>query len=193
MKLVVGVSGKIGSGKSEIGKYLSENHGASEHRFSQILFDVLKRLHIPPEREALQRLGATLRSSFDPEVLVNAFKADLEDDPADVVVVDGIRYQNEVEMLRGFPNNTLIFVDAPPKVRYERIKKRGEKGEHNITFEEFKESEARETERYLPEVSKKADYVLDNAGTKEELYKKIDEIIKEHLFDEQILRSKNGL
>ncbi|MFQ5800532.1 MAG: AAA family ATPase [Candidatus Hydrothermarchaeales archaeon] len=193
MKLVIGLAGKIGSGKSEIGNYLSKKYGASQHRFSQILMDILKRLHRPPEREALQKLGASLRSQLGPDVLVAAFKADLDEDQREMLVIDGIRYENEVELLRGFKNNILLFVSAPSEARYERVKKRGEKGEHNITFEEFKEAEERETERYLGVIAKKADYVLDNSGTKEELYKRVDAILKDHLFDEQILQSKNGL
>jgi dephospho-CoA kinase len=180
MRLVIGLAGRIGSGKSEIGKYLSNNYGASQHRFSQILEDLIKRLHITPERETLQRLGAALRSSISQGVLVNAFKADIEGAASDIVVVDGIRYLNEVEMLREFKKNILIYTSVPSAIRYERIKKRGERGESNLTFEEFMEAENRETEKHLDEVKAVADIVLDNSGSKEEFHRKIDEIIKVH-------------
>jgi dephospho-CoA kinase len=179
MKLVVGVAGRIGSGKSEISSYLSKNYGAGHHRFSQILEDILTRLHMPPDREALQRLGAALRSSISPDVLVNAFKADIEGAAEDIVVVDGIRYLNEVEMLREFNKSILIYTSVPREIRYERIQKRGERGENHLTLEEFMEAENRETEKHLDEVNAVADIILDNSGSKMEFHKKIDEIIKD--------------
>ncbi|MFQ6137212.1 MAG: AAA family ATPase, partial [Candidatus Hydrothermarchaeales archaeon] len=141
MKLVVGLVGRIGSGKGVVSEHLHEKYGASQHRFSQVLMDLLDRLYLPHDREYLQDLGACIRNTLGMEVIVDAFKRDLESDDSDIIVVDGIRYENEVEMLRSFENNLLIFIDAPPKLRYERCRDRGEKGEAGITFEEFLEAE----------------------------------------------------
>ena len=180
MKLVIGLSGRIGSGKGTIGDYLADKYGAEGRRFSDILIDLLVRLHIPVERGALQKMGATLRSIFGDDVLIHAMKKDLEEAEADIVMVDGVRYPNEVEMLRAFEKSILFFVDAPPKTRFERVRKRGEKGEEKIDFQEFLRSEQRETERHLDEVRAMADYKLDNSGSFEDLYKQIDKALKEH-------------
>jgi dephospho-CoA kinase len=179
MKLVIGLVGGIGSGKTSVSEYLSSRYGASQHRFSQILMDILDRLYLPHRREYLQKLGASLRAELGMDVIVNAFKKDLEKDPSDLIVIDGIRYENEVEMLRSFENNLLIFITAPVRDRYERIVVRGEKDEAAITFAEFLESEMRETERYIDVIGKKADYVIENTGTLEELYAKVDAIMRE--------------
>lgn len=181
MKLVIGLCGRIGSGKTVVSDYLHKNYGASQRRFSQILMDILDRLYLPHEREYLQKLGSALRNSIGHDVIVNAFRRDIESDKNEIVVIDGIRYPNEVELLRRFENNILIYINAPAELRYRWCRIRGEKGESGITFEEFIESENRETERMIDEIRKIADYRIDNTGTIEELYKRIEEIVKKRI------------
>jgi len=177
MKLVIGLVGEIGGGKTAVSEHLKEKYSASQHRFSQILMDVLDRLHLPHDRELLQNLGHSLRESLGDDVIVRAFEQDLRKEDAEVIVIDGIRYWNEVELLRKFKPSILIYVTAPAKARYERCKSRGEKGESSITFEEFTENEKRETERYVAEIGEKADFKLENTGPLEELLQKLDEIV----------------
>jgi dephospho-CoA kinase len=177
MSLVIGLIGRIGSGKTAVSEYLQENYGAKEHRFSQILMDILDRLNLPHERANLQKLGKSLRAELGEEVIVNAFKHDLEKDTSEILIVDGIRYENEVNMLKE-KNGILIFVTASSEVRYERAVARGEKGEATTTFEQFLESEKAETEKHIEAIKESADYIIDNSGTLDELYKKVDEIIE---------------
>ncbi|MBU2559877.1 AAA family ATPase [archaeon] len=177
MRLVIGLMGRIGSGKTAVSEHLQENYGAREHRFSQILMDILDRLNLPHERANLQKLGKSLRAELGADVIVNAFKHDLEKDTKELLIVDGIRYENEVNMLKE-KNCVLIFVTASPEVRYERAVKRGEKGEAKITFEQFLESEKAETEKHIEAIKESADYTIDNSGTLDELQGKVDKIIK---------------
>jgi dephospho-CoA kinase len=177
MQLVIGLVGRIGSGKTAVSEYLQEKYGAKEHRFSQILMDILDRLYLPHERAHLQNLGRSLRAELGEDVIVNAFRQDLERDISEILIVDGIRYENEVELLKE-KNGVLLFVTAEPEVRYERAVKRGEKGEAEITFEQFLESEKAETEKHIEAIRESADYTIDNSGTLEGLYKKVDEIIE---------------
>jgi len=179
MRLVIGVAGRIGAGKSLISEYLHERYGASQHRFSDALVGVAESLRIPPEREALQKLGEALRRCFDEDVLVKALRREIEQEGSSMAVVDGVRYPNEVEMLRGFERSLLIFVDAPAELRYERVRSRGEKGEASITFQEFKEADGRETERHLHLVRRMADEIVENKSAKEELYSRIDRVLRE--------------
>ncbi len=179
MKVVIGLSGRIGAGKGTVADYLAENYGAQGCRFSDILVDLLKRLHIPAERKALQKMGSTLRSIFGDEVLINALKKDLEEACSEMLMVDGVRYPNEIDMLKSFDKSILFFVEAPPEIRFERVKKRAEKGEDKIDFKEFLKAERRETERYLDVIEKNADHVLDNSGSFEDLYRQVEAALKE--------------
>jgi len=84
-------------------------------------------------------------------------------------------------MLRSFPNSVLLFLDAPPHIRYKRVIKRGEKGEAGISFDEFLKSEQRGTEKGLSEIKRLADYVIINDGTSAELQERVDDIVKSRL------------
>jgi dephospho-CoA kinase len=181
MKLVIGLTGAIGSGKTAVSDHLRSRYGAKQLRFSQILMDVLDRLYLPKDRKNLQTLGIILRESFGDDVIVNAFRKDLEGCGADVIVVDGIRYMNEVELLKTFGNNVLFYIDAPAEIRYRRTVARAEKGEAGASFKDFLKAESRETEKQLPDVKKAADHVIENTGSVKELFSKIDAAIDERL------------
>lgn len=181
MKLVIGLTGNIGAGKSVISDHLHEEYGAERFRFSQILMDVLDRLYLPRDRGNLQALGVVLRETLGGDVIVNAFRKDLEKSRSQVVVVDGIRYMNEVDMLRSFDSNVLLFIDAPARLRYERVVKRAEKGEGKISFEEFLKTEQMGTEKNLPKIKKAADYVIENNGSIDSLLKEVDAIVKKRI------------
>ena len=108
-------------------------------------------------------------------------KEDIRKDSADVIVVDGIRYPNELKMAQSFPENIMLFIEVPLELRYQRCCMRGTRGEASLTFEEFRANEEKETERHLDEIIGKADYTIDNAGTIEELREKVKEIVEQHL------------
>ena len=177
MKLVIGLAGRIGAGKGTVAEYLKKRYGAQQFVYSDILGDILKRLHTPVTRENLQMLGKGLRDTLGKDVLVEAMKGDLEQGKGEMRLVDGIRYVNEVEMIRTFPNSALIFIDAPLEARYERAKKRAEKGEARLSLDEFKELEKAATEAEIEKVREMADFVVDNSGSVESLHKRIDELM----------------
>lgn len=178
MILVIGLAGRIGCGKGTAAKYLAKKYGAQRFVYSEILSDILERLHLPVTRTNLQRLGKTVREAFGKDVLVEAMKGDLEDAKAEMRLIDGVRYVNEVEMLRTFPHNRLIFIDVPLEMRHERVRKRGERGEKEMPLEEFRKKDRAATEKELGQVRELADYVVDNSGTIEELHQRIDALMR---------------
>ncbi len=179
MTLYIGLAGRIGSGKSSVSQHLQKKYRAKERRFSKILEDILDRLYLPHKREYLQRLGRSLRDELGHDVIVDAMKKDLKKEKAGVVVIDGLRYENEARMLRSLKKNLLIFVSATPELRYQRTVQRGTRGEAAISFEQFLANEKAATERGLGIVEKNADHVLENTGTLKELIQKVDAVMKQ--------------
>ncbi|OYT26837.1 MAG: hypothetical protein B6U97_02860 [Candidatus Altiarchaeales archaeon ex4484_96] len=177
MKTVVGFIGEIGSGKTKAAEFLVKEYKANYLRYSQIFMDLLNRLNLPINRVNLQKLGRVLREEFGSDVIVNAFMKDLEGCDSDVVVIDGIRYQNEVDLLRKYPHNILIYIHSEPRQRYERIKKRGEKDESNISWMEFIKADESETEKYIKQLSAEADYIINNQGPVKQLEDALEKII----------------
>jgi len=101
-----------------------------------------------------------------------------------IALVSGIRNVGEVEELRkAFGNNfSLIAIDAPIKLRYERVKHRARAGEQVLSFAEFKASQEKELKgaahsQNILAVMKMADFAIQNTGTKTELREKIEGIL----------------
>ncbi len=181
-KLIIGLVGKRGSGKSTVAGYLKTNYKVEIRKFSQPLSRILDKLALPNTRENFQDLAIALRRAFGQGVLVGPLKKFINESPAKIVVVDGLRVWAELEMLRSFKNNLLVYIAASAKMRFERLKKSGGKaGREGVDFKEFLRLDRRETELFIKRIGKKADVVVDNAGTKEDLYKKIDQIIKKRI------------
>lgn len=94
-----------------------------------------------------------------------------------VIVIDGIRGISEVETFKKeFGTDfTLVRVDAPLNLRYERIKTRG-RGDDSLSIEEFKAREERENGWGMGEAMKNADTVITNTGSRELFKEQIEEI-----------------
>jgi len=172
---VIGLIGRIASGKTVVADYLVKERGARYYRFSDVLRDVLTRLHKPVTRENLQNLGLGLRRMYGDGLLAEILRQDIMDSKAELVVVDGIRYQDEYDMVKSL-GGRLIHITAPQETRHRRAYGRGTRGEAAICFEDFRKSEEKETERFIDEIGDKADFVIENTGTVEELKAKIGRI-----------------
>ena len=72
----------------------------------------------------------------------------------------------------------LIAVEADPKLRYKRAKRRGIKGEKRLSFKEFIKLESLPTERIIPRTKELADFVIANNKTPRDLYRKIDNLME---------------
>ena len=177
-KTIIGLVGELASGKDVTKKYLEDNYGASCHRFSTILRDVLRRLYLPIVRENLQNLSTTLRGRFGEDLLAKIIAEDVKNDPHEIIVVDGIRRDADMAYLKTIPSFVLISLEVDAKVRYERLIKRQENADDaSKTYDQFLADGQKETELEIPKVMAEANFKLNNNGSREELYKQIETII----------------
>ena len=171
----IALSGLKRAGKDTVGSYLIQNYECKRFAFA----DEVKRLarELFPEEfvqndkpvDLLQWLGNTMRQR-NPDVWINKLTNRITQTPtgSNLVVTD-VRYPNEVQALKklGF---TIVKVQVPVEVSVERCKAT----EINFTEELLlHESEqlAQSNEQYY-------DYIIENTGTLEELYKKVDEMME---------------
>jgi dephospho-CoA kinase len=176
---IVGVVGTPGSGKSYVMEYLKTHYGGESFRFSDFLSHVLTKMNIPQSRENMIKLSVGLRNEFGEDLFSHAIAAEALRSEADLVLIDGFRRVGDLAAFRPMANFALIAVNADPKHRYERMKKRGEKAsETEMTWEQFEAEEKAPTEVTIPETITYANHVIMNDGTKEELESQIDGIMK---------------
>ena len=181
-KIIIGLVGEMASGKEVTKKYLAEKYNAKHCKFSTPLRDVLNRLCVEVSRDNMIDLSTILRERYGQDLLAKVVASDASVLDSDIVVVDGVRREDDIEHLSKLPNFKLVRIDVLAKTRYERMKARNEnKGDAEKTYAEFMEDHERETEITIPAVMDTAKYNLDNNGNLEELYTQIDSLVEKLL------------
>ena len=181
-KLILGIAGEIGSGKGTIAKHVTQEHAGSTHRFSTVFRDVLERLHLKETRENISTLSLILRKNFGEDLMAKSMYHDAQNDEHDIVAVDGVRRMADLTYLKELPHFKLIYVESDMMTRYERVVKRNENSDDaQKTFEEFKKDQELEPETQIRDLKNYADHVVDNNGTYQDLYKQVEEILKQNI------------
>src|SRR3989344_2279843 len=168
MPFVIGLVGKCGAGKSTFKNFLREiavSNGRSVGciGFSDILMETLRLWGIESTRENLQRLAVIMNNSYGDGILSKAVFTRASEDKSDIIILDSIRWKSDVEMLKLFPRNMLIYITADTKIRFERMKDRKEKpGENEKTFKQFLKEEEAINETLISDIGAKADIQFEN-------------------------------
>lgn len=178
-KIILGISGEIASGKDTVGKHMAEKYGALSLRFSQPLRDILDRLHLDQNRENMATLSLHLRKAFGEDALSKVMLADAEKDPRDIVVVDGVRRLPDILHMETDPHFSFAYVEAAPDKRYERlILRRQNTDDATKTPAQFEKDAKLETELQIGGLKERADFVISNDGTLEELQAQVDSMVE---------------
>lgn len=177
-KIVIGLVGESGSGKDTMADYLKEKHNAHLYRFADPLREALELYFESISREDLQWLAMRFKERFGKEILSKGLRKKIERNGKDLVVINGIRFMEDYDFVKSLPNAYVLYVTLNSKSRWERIHGRGEKTDDAVSYEKFIEMEKSPTEVQIPKIGKKADFQLENTGAKEELFGKVNEIIK---------------
>jgi uridine kinase len=178
---IIGIIGPKGAGKETIADHIEKKYGAGHHRHSEVLGDLLTILRVPKSRMNKIKL-VQLRKVFGENVLINALNKKLDQENRPLQVVTGIRFDNELQNIRNFEQNLVIYIDAPIEKRYEWQKTRKQyEGDEDMGFDEFAKIEQEETEIHIQGLGESADHKIENTADLSTLYAKVDEIIKPFL------------
>lgn len=168
-RLVLGVTGEKAGGKETFSKILQtfiSPRSFALVRSSDVLRETLNLWNLPKTRRNLQEMAIAMNTHFGDQTLSNIVKSRIESTDADVVVFDGVRWPGDLEVVRSFPTNLIVYVTASVNSRYERSKARGEKSDERYSsLDKFVEEETISTETYIPTIGKTADIVIENDGT----------------------------
>ena len=187
-KIILGVSGEIASGKDTVGDYLAEMHGVAKLRFSQPLRDILDRLGLDQNREHMAKLSLYLRKAFGEDILSRVILKEAEGSESMFVVVDGIRRLPDMVQMETDEHFYFCYVDVSPEKRFERLTKRRQNTDDASKTEvQFEKDSQLETEIGIRNLKDRAEFVIDNNGTLEELKAQVDEmvaVLKKRVSDE---------
>jgi dephospho-CoA kinase len=179
-KVVLGISGEIASGKDTVGDYLAATYGVLKLRFSQPLRDTLDCLGLDQNRENMARLSLHLRKAFGEDVLSRVLLSQAEESKTEFVVVDGIRRLPDMIHMETDEHFYFCYVEVSPEKRFERLTHRRQNTDDaSKTAVQFEKDSQLESELGIRDLKERADFVINNDGTLEELHAQVDEMVAE--------------
>ena len=187
--MIIGVVGKIAAGKTTVAKFFEEK-GFCRVSCSDPLIDLLTHnvsdySWIPelpekaePTRDKLIEFGKYLKDKYGEDILIRL--AVDKKRHCENIVIDGVRSEGEIKAIKRL-GGRVIYVEARPEIRFERLMKRKAEKDRTIRdFEDFRAMDDAEERLYhTSKLKGLADYVIINEGTLEELRRKVEEIIED--------------
>ncbi len=178
-KIIIGLVGEMAAGKSTATEYLKQKYSAATFRFSDMLRDVAKRLHIEASRANLQNLSTVLRQNFGEDLMSKVLAADAAESTHDFIIIEGIRRPTDAVYLKELPGFHMVALVAEERTRFDRLKLRSENSDDQTkTWEQFQTDGKQESEQKIKEVAESAEFTIDNNGSKDDLYRQLDEIVR---------------
>jgi dephospho-CoA kinase len=181
--LVIGITGTLGAGKGTVVEYLLKEKGFNHFSVRQYLLEEIQKRRLPENRDSMVIVANEMRRLNSPsyitdQLYIQALKSNKN------AVIESIRTPGEIDSLRRKGKFFLFAVDADPKTRFERITKRNSETDQ-IDFDTFINNEQREmtsndpNSQNLQKCREMADLVIWNDGSINELYEKVEKVLRE--------------
>lgn len=176
-KLIVCLTGMPGAGKSTIADGLKPK-GYDIVNMGNAVREEAKKRNLEPSRSNLGKLMLELREKNGPGAIAELIKPQIESSPSNVILIDGVRSNDEIEVLRKIGNVKLLAIHASTDTRFDFLQKRG-RSDDPQTKEHFEERDNRELGVGISNSIALSDYAISNIGlTKDELIESANEIIQ---------------
>lgn len=168
--LVIGLAGPVATGKTAAGTYI-ETRGCRYVRYSRIIARELAEKGGTPGRDVLRREGWALYDGHGQYALNQR----LADSAAGTrrLVVDGMRHNEDYTFWKeqAYLRFRLIYIDSEYDLRRLRFERRGDDSVN------YREAVSAPVERHVEGLRERADFVIENNGSLEQLYGEIDGIL----------------
>ncbi len=171
-RLIIGITGPMGSGKTTAAEYLASEHGFSHIRYSQVLADWFNE---DPERKSeLQVVGWEVMSGGSQAELNRRLLSKISSGAN--WVVEGLRHPLDYESLKNaFASRFhLVYIDSSREQRWLRLQKRG----RFRTFEEFCIADQHPVEQSIPQLKQFAEVCIASTEPLQQLYEPLGQFVK---------------
>lgn len=178
--MIIGLTGRNGSGKGEVVKFLLSK-GFYAYSLSDVIREEIEKRGLDITRQRLIEVGAELRSQWGTGVLAQRILEKIEEDKN--YVIDSFRHPDEAKVFKSHPNFHLLSVEADSEVRFERVRERKRESDA-ATMEGFLEVEEREAAskdwhgQQLLACQQVADFKVTNNGSLPELSEQVSVLLQ---------------
>jgi dephospho-CoA kinase len=139
-KRIIGLSGTNGAGKDTVAMVLAKQYNFMFISVSDVLRVELRKRGLDTSRENMRDLSAEWRRAHGLGVLIDQGLQQFatQQNQYDGVVLSSLRNPAEADAIHA-AGGTVVWIDADPKVRYERIAaaQRGRTDDAGKTYEQF--------------------------------------------------------
>ena len=179
MKRIIGVIGRIGSGKDTVSDYLADKYGYDKVSFRDVVEEITEKEGLEANRENMQMIGKKCRDLYGGDYFNKQVMKKVEESDNEKVLVKEMRTEEDVLPLKEkFGKNIkIMIVDTDGDKRFQRMMVRGRVGDPQ-TIEDFEKQENKEIELGFTKAIKPSDFTVDNNNSFGELYQKIDSLVK---------------
>ena len=166
-----------GAGKSTIAEGL-KSKGYDIINMGNAVRDEATKKNLEPTSSNLGKLMLELREKNGPGAIAELIKPQIESSMANVILIDGIRSNDEIQVLRKFGNVKLLAIHASTDTRFDFLQKRG-RSDDPQTKDHFEERDNRELGVGISNPIALSDYAISNIGlTKDKLIETAFNIIQ---------------
>lgn len=172
--IVIGICGPIAAGKTAAAEYIRQR-GFNYVRYSQVLASDIADKSMPIDRIALQKEGWGVYDGAKQYTLNKRLEDHIHG--ASRVVVDGMRHFEDFTYWkeRCFHRFHMIYIETDFCLRKSRY---ANKMDSSVCYSD---ALAHPVESHVLSLRDKAEFIVENNGSMEELHRKIDEILKKIL------------
>ena len=176
-KLIVCLTGMPGAGKSTIANGL-KSKGFDILNMGDAVREEAKKRNFEPTGENLGKIMLDLREKNGPGAIAELIKDKIDQSSADVIIIDGLRSRDEIEVLRKYGPVKVLSIHASSDTRFEFLKNRG-RSDDPSNKDSFSKRDDREIVVGISTPIALADESLSNNNlTKNQLIESAFEIIK---------------
>ena len=166
-----------GAGKSTIAEGLKPK-GYDIVNMGNAVREEAKKRNLESTSSNLVKLMLELREKNGPGAIAELIKPQIETSTANVILIDGVRSNDEIKVLRKFGNVKLLAIHASTDTRFDFLQKRG-RSDDPQTKDNFDERDNRELGVGISNPIALSDDAISNTGlTKDELIESAFTIIQ---------------
>ena len=185
MKKIIGLMGKMGSGKDTVSTYICDKYGYMTIGYGNITRLIAIEMGLEYNQDNLMYIVNKYIKNFGNDYFSKRMIVEIEESGYDKIVVNGIRHVSDAsELIDTFKENVvLLHIDVDKESRYERMYERDRPGDTK-TFDYFIFQDTEEAIKFNTIITfGMADIHIDNNSNKKGLFTKIDSIIQDIKFN----------